>query len=96
LQGEFSAKNIKEVKDAVGEALSVGHVQIAFDLEKTTFIDSTAIGLIMNIHKKLLNKDGEVYLVAIPPDQRDSLNTSGILQVIPHYSNFEEAEREIS
>ncbi len=93
--GDFNIKSIRAVRECVEEADTIGHVYIAFDLRKTAFVDSSGIGLIMNVHKKLMAKQGSVYLVGIPSSISETIRVSGILQLVPHFETLEEAERQI-
>ncbi len=93
--GDFSVKSIRAIRDCIDEADSIGHIYIALDLQKTAFIDSSGIGLIMNLHKKLMARQGSLYLIGIPAVIKETFRVSGILQLIPVFETLEQADQQI-
>lgn len=96
INGDFSVRSLATIRKIVEEAMTIGHVSVAFNLSKVTFIDSSGIGLIMNIYKKLQEKGGAVYLISVSNDIRGAINTTGMLQLIKEYKSEQEADTYIS
>jgi len=68
LEGDLTASVVPELKTTLHEALESGAVAVAFDLEKTTIIDSTGIGLLIATYNSLAKKGGSVQVVKASED----------------------------
>ncbi len=44
-----------------------GHKNIVVDLEEVAFVDSTGLGAMLNIHRKLIDDGGIVFVNLHPP-----------------------------
>jgi anti-sigma B factor antagonist len=95
ITGEFTVQNLLRIRETVEEAMTVGHVYVAFDMSKTTMIDSSGIGLLVNLNQKLVAKGGSVLLIALPPNVLTAMDPSGVLQVLAVVNTIEEADRQI-
>lgn len=93
--GDFRIANLVKVRNMVESAMEIGHIYIAFHVGKVTVIDSSAIGLIMNIQRKLAIKQGSVYLIGIPSTIEPTLASTDIPRVIKCFTSLEEADRQI-
>jgi anti-sigma B factor antagonist len=56
--GEIDLFTAPELKAALGEALESGRIRIVVDLTETTFLDSTALGVLIGAVKRLRSRDG--------------------------------------
>ncbi len=92
LPKEFNLDVVKTLRVAIDESIAAGHKNIVFDFEKTTFITSVGIGLLMNLHKNLQKNDGSIYLVSIPEKTRTLLEDTNILKVLPEYNTVSELD----
>lgn len=95
IKGNFNAQALTQIRNTVEKAIEIGHIYLAFDLGKTTFIDSTGIGTLVNLCKTMKARGGDLYLIAIPPDIHESLSTTQIIKAIPNYKTIEEADLQI-
>ena len=95
IRGAFNAQALIQIRLTVDNAIRIGHINLAFDLEKTTFIDSTGIGTLANLYKAMKARGGELHLIAISSIVYQSLSATQIIKVIPHYETIEEADRQI-
>ena len=93
--GEFSVQNLLRIREVVEEGMSIGHVNIVFNMEKVIMIDSSGIGLLVNLNQKLVSKGGSVFLVAIPVGIQKTIEPSGILQVLPILASLQDADKHI-
>lgn len=92
---EFRAGTIHPIREAVRTALDKGHSNIVFDLASTSFMDSVALGLLMNVHKRLMEREGGVGIVGGMPEIKRLLEATNISRVIPQYGSVEEADEKI-
>src|SRR6185312_10322080 len=61
--GEIDLFTAPEMKAALGEALEAGRTRIVVDLTETTFLDSTALGVLIGAVKRLRSRDGVLTIV---------------------------------
>jgi anti-sigma B factor antagonist len=77
LAGELDLYNADQVRDALGEALGDSHERVIVDLEQVEFIDSTALGVLIEARTKLENR--RAFLLAAPGlETRRALEISGL------------------
>ncbi len=89
---EFDLHVVKPLRNIIEESLAEGHSHIVFDLNKTNYITSVGIGVLINLHKNLQKKGGSVHLVSIPDKILTLLEDTNILKVLPEYSTVSEVD----
>ncbi len=84
VSGELDLGTIGSLQSAVGDRVGPG-VRVLLDLEGLRFCDSTGLGTIIKLHRRLTDLGGVLALCA--PGQRvlDVLSISGVDQVISVY-----------
>ena len=70
-----------ELKSALGEALESGHTRIVVDLTSTTFLDSTALGVLIGAVKRLRSRDGVLTIVNTDPNIAKTFEITGLDQI---------------
>lgn len=77
LAGELDLYNAHEVRDALLECCAENPNRLVVDLSGVTFIDSTALGVLIEARTKLANRRG--FLLAAPGlETRRALEVSGL------------------
>jgi anti-sigma B factor antagonist len=77
LAGELDLYNAHEVRDALLECCAEGPSRLVVDLSSVRFIDSTALGVLIEARTKLENRRG--FLLAAPGlETRRALEISGL------------------
>lgn len=77
LAGELDLYNAHAVRDALFEACAAGPERIVIDLTQVDFIDSTALGVLIEARTKLSNR--KAFLLASPGlETRRALQISGL------------------
>ncbi|HLV30349.1 MAG TPA: STAS domain-containing protein [Chitinispirillaceae bacterium] len=86
--GKFVLKNLTEIRMFFENSES--NLWIAVDLKKTTILDSSALTILTNFHKRLQNKGGK--LVIFEPDRyiADVFSIVGFDRLISIYNTEEE------
>lgn len=56
-----------ELKDKIDGLVDTGHKFIKFDMEAVDFIDSTGIGQIFALHKRLQEEEGKLTIINLHP-----------------------------
>lgn len=62
LIGEFDLSNVREVEALAYEQIGAGVRDLCFDLQAVTFIDSSMLNLLVNLHKRLATRGGTLTL----------------------------------
>jgi len=79
--GEIDLFTAPELKSALGEALESGHTRIVVDLTSTTFLDSTALGVLIGAVKRLRSRDGVLTIVNTDPNIAKTFEITGLDQI---------------
>jgi anti-sigma B factor antagonist len=68
MEGDLTAAIAPGLKSTLQEALAGDVLEVEFDFEKTTVIDSTGIGLLIATYNSLSKKNGTVRVVKASED----------------------------
>lgn len=86
--GEIDHHTCQDVKDDIERAYGKGiYKNIAFDLEKVEFMDSSGIGLLMGRVKSTALLGGQVVVYNASAQLESLLNMSGIGKVVRIYKD---------
>lgn len=77
LAGELDLYNAEEVRSALLEAVAEGPALLVVDLGEVTFVDSTALGVLVDIHRRMGGRD-KFHLAAPGLETRRALEVSGL------------------
>jgi anti-sigma B factor antagonist len=90
LGGELDLYNAAQVRSALDEACAEAPERIVVDLGEVEFIDSTALGVLIETRTKLKNRDG--FLLAAPGlETRRALQISGLDKLFTVHDTVPEA-----
>ena len=79
--GEIDLFTAPELKAALGEALESGRTRIVVDLTETTFLDSTALGVLIGAIKRLRGRDGRMTIVNVDQNIAKTFEITGLDQI---------------
>lgn len=83
LDKELDHHNASLIKDKIDDMVLQGKVRdIIFDFAKTSFMDSSGIGIIMGRYKLLKSLDGKVYVTNISGNIERIFVISGLYKII--------------
>ena len=90
LGGELDLYNAGEVRTALAGACAEAPERVVVDLGEVEFVDSTALGVLIETRTKLKNRDG--FLLAAPGlETRRALQISGLDQLFTVHDTVPEA-----
>ena len=69
-EGQLIVGNRQELKDLVGAALDKGERRILIDFSQTGYIDSSGLGALVSISKRVREAGGELRLSGLNEDLR--------------------------
>jgi len=93
LDGRFDFGSRKTFKEAIDQVAEEGS-PVVLDLEKVTFVDSSALGLLVISHQNLKNKNIPFYLVNPQTYVKQVLDLANIGKMIPIYQAVAEIPKE--
>ena len=79
--GEVDLYSAPELKERVLSAIDAGKTRIVVDLSKTTFIDSTTLGVLVGARKRLREHDGSLAVVCVDDDKLALFEMTGLDRV---------------
>ena len=91
VRGEINLFTAPELKSALSEAIESGHTRIVVDLTDTTFLDSTALGVLIGAVKRLRSRDGRLTIVNVDDNIAKTFEITGLDQIFPISGTRDEA-----
>jgi anti-anti-sigma factor len=92
MPAEFNLATVKPLREAVEETKEKGYQHIVFDFERCRTITSVGIGLLVNLHKELADKNGGVHLLGISGEVLAVMQATHILSVLKTYKTLDEID----
>src|SRR6195952_1131850 len=81
VRGEIDLFTAPELKQVLAEALESGRIRIVVDLTETTFLDSTALGVLIGAVKRLRSRDGVLTIVNTDANIAKTFEITGLDQI---------------
>src|SRR3954452_19019181 len=91
VRGEIDLFTAPELKSALAEAIEAGRSRIVVDLTETSFLDSTALGVLIGTVKRLRARDGRLTIVNVDPNIAKTFEITGLDQIFTIRSSRGEA-----
>jgi anti-sigma B factor antagonist len=95
-RGEIDLFTAPELRRRLFELIDGGSVQLVLDLSGTTFIDSTALGVLIGATKRLRPRDGRLVIVNVEPSIQRTLRITGLDRIFTLVPTREEAVRALA
>ena len=92
LQGRFVTGSDAELVSAQNSLEEIGISKAIVDLRAVPYIDSTGLAFIVELHKSLVSRGGQLMLADANQRVRDVLEMTRIGEVIPLFQEVEDAE----
>jgi anti-sigma B factor antagonist len=93
--GEADLYSAPELKRALDEAIEAGGRDIIVDMTKTTFLDSTALSVLVEATKRL-RPEGRVALVCVDQNLVKIFRITALDRLFPLFSSRAEAVRSLA
>src|SRR5919112_1577703 len=91
VRGEIDLFTAPELKQVLAECIEAGRVRIVVDLTDTTFLDSTALGVLIGAVKRLRSRDGALAIVNIDDNIAKTFEITGLDQIFTILPTRDEA-----
>ena len=96
VRGEIDLFTAPELKQVLAEAIEGGRTRIVVDLTETTFLDSTALGVLIGAVKRLRSRDGALAIVNVDENIAKTFEITGLDQIFTILSSRDEAVSAVS
>jgi anti-sigma B factor antagonist len=80
-RGEIDLFTAPELKRVVTEAIESGERRVVIDLSEVSFLDSTALGVLIGAVKRLRSRDGALAIVNTEPSIAKTFEITGLDQI---------------
>ena len=84
----------KVVDDTISEYIGKGYHNFVFNLERTTYLDSSGIGVFIHCLCDVQENNGSIYIIAMESQVKEVLHMVGIDRLIKIYSSEKEFLKE--
>ncbi|MFW6009307.1 MAG: STAS domain-containing protein [archaeon] len=91
IKGQLDLHTAVDFKKRVKKEIGPGIDNLVLDLKTIDVIDSSGIGAILSIYKKINKKKGEIVIINTDPIVKRILELSGVLKIIKLYSSRQAA-----
>ena len=78
VRGEIDLCTTPDFKAAVSEAMSRGADAVVVDLTRTTFVDSSSLGVLIGAHRRLSRRGSRLLVVCDQPSVLKVLRVTGL------------------
>lgn len=89
--GEIDLFTAPELKTAITTGLDGGSDKVVIDLSDTTFLDSTALGVLIGAVKRLRDNDGAMTIVNTDENIAKTFEITGLDQILEIYATCDQA-----
>ncbi|MCD6309758.1 MAG: STAS domain-containing protein [Candidatus Eremiobacteraeota bacterium] len=87
LDGDVDLYTVSLLKETVQNLMDKGHSDIVIDLENVIYMDSTGLGAIVGIYRRMKEKKGKIYLICPNPQVGRVFHSTGLSQIFFFYEN---------
>jgi anti-sigma B factor antagonist len=91
VRGEIDLFTAPELKQVLAESIEGGRIRIIVDLTDTTFLDSTALGVLIGAVKRLRSRDGALAIVNVDENIAKTFEITGLDQIFTIVPTRDEA-----
>ncbi len=91
LEGEVDIYSAPQFKEALISGIDAGAVNVVVDLSQVTFIDSTALGVLVSGAKRVRPKNGRLDIVCTDENITRIFEITGLDRIFGMYSSRETA-----
>src|ERR1700712_6135282 len=91
VRGEIDLFTAPELKQVLAESIESGRIRIIVDLTETTFLDSTALGVLIGAVKRLRSRDGALAIVNVDENISKTFEITGLDQIFKIVATRDEA-----
>ncbi|MGA2579957.1 MAG: STAS domain-containing protein [Bryobacteraceae bacterium] len=92
LQGRFVTGSDVELGSARDLLQEIGIAKAVLDLSAVPYLDSTGLAFVVELHKSLASRGGQLFLANANRRVREVLQITRIAEIVPLFQDVEDAE----
>ena len=92
LKGRFVTGSDAALASARQSLEEIGIANAVIDLRAVPYIDSTGLAFVVELHKSLVRRGGQLFLADANPRVREVLEMTRIVEIVPLFQGVEDAE----
>lgn len=94
--GEVDLATAPQLREELESHVDGGHARVIVDLRRTTFLDSTGLGVLVSVLKRCREEGGDLALVITEPKLVKLFEITGLEQTFPIADSIDAAVAAIS
>jgi len=91
VSGEIDLATCPQLRDVLAELVDRGIYHLVVDLEQVSFLDSSGIGVLMGVYRRIREHGGSLRLTAPSAQVRRVLDLTRVTMVVPICATLDEA-----
>ena len=95
LKGEIDLHTCAEMRDTLRDLIEKGHHQIVINLAQVPYLDSAALGVMVDAVRRVREHEGGISLVSTTPFVRRAFEITRLVKIFHLYESNEAALAEI-
>ena len=95
LKGEIDLHTCAEMRDTLRELIEKGHHQIVINLAEVPYLDSAALGVMVDAVRRVREHEGAISLVSTTPFVRRAFEITRLVKIFQLYESNDAALAEI-
>lgn len=93
--GDIDSQTVITYRQELSQLLDQTHVDVVFDFENTSFIDSSGIGLVLGRYNQLKFEHRTLILTGLNQVAYRLFELTGLFQIMPYYQSIEDIKEGI-
>ncbi|EXG79306.1 anti-anti-sigma regulatory factor, SpoIIAA [Cryptosporangium arvum DSM 44712] len=94
--GEVDMATTPQLRDELLGLVDAGHKYLVLDVSGVPFLDSTGLGVLMEVHRRLRDNSGAAALVGARPALVRLLTITNLSRALPVYRSVEDASAAVT
>jgi anti-sigma B factor antagonist len=91
IRGNLDSLTVPDIRPVIEKIVQAGTTKVALDLENLEVIDSSGIGAIVSLFKRVRSMGGDVKIVGVRGQPREILRLLGLERAFDLVANVDEA-----
>lgn len=91
IRGELDIDTAPAVREQLNDLIEAGHTYVIINLEEVQYLDSTALGVLLTIMKRIVERQGRLALVSSNPKINRVFSITGVSRILSIYDTEQAA-----
>jgi anti-sigma B factor antagonist len=91
IHGEIDLHTCPDLRTTLQHLVDSGHHRIILDMGRVPYIDSAALGVLVDVQRRVKEQDGELYLAGITPFVQRAFEITRLIRIFSIHPTTAEA-----